>query len=125
MDFEKYRVPASARDGVDIELEGTSGAVFRVRLPNHFNREYSAAAQRALAVRMGQDGKPDLTQIDFVAWREARLDAFLQHCIVILPEGLTKDQLADEFRPGLQALFERAEELANDEEAEAVEATKK
>jgi hypothetical protein len=125
MNLERYRVPASAREGVVIELDGTTDAAFRVRLPSHYNRPYSLAAARALAMRMGEDGKPDLTQVDFVAWREARLMAFLEHCIVDLPEGLTREALADEFRPALQALFDRAEEMASDEEAEAIETTKK
>jgi hypothetical protein len=125
MDFARYRVPASARDGVDIDLPGTTGATFRVRLPSHYNREYSAAAQRALSMKLTADGKPDLTTVDFLAWREARLAAFLEHCVIGFPDGLTRDDLADEYRPGLEALFERAEELANDEQVEAIETTKK
>lgn len=125
MDFEAYRVPASAREGVDIELPAAPGAVFRVKLPTRYNREYAAAAQRALAVKLGADGRPDFSQVDFAEWREARLAAFLEHCVVAYPDGLTREMLADEYRPGAEALFERAEELANAEEAEAIEATKK
>lgn len=125
MSFEAYRVPSSAREGVEITLPDAPQAVFRVRLPSHYNREYSIAAQRALTVRLGPDGKPDYGSIDFIAWREARLAAFLEHCVLTLPEGLTRESLADEYRPGLIALFERAEEMAGEEEAEAIESTKK
>lgn len=125
MDFEAYRVPASARLGVDIELPGTTGAVFRVKLPSRYNRDYSAAVQRAMAMRVDENGKPDLSSVDFVAWREARLAAFLDFCVIGYPEGLTREALAEEYRPGLEALFERAEELAADEEAEAIESVKK
>lgn len=124
MDFDRYRVPASAREGVDIALPGTTDAVFRVRLPTRYNRAYMAAAQRALAVKLGEDGRADLSAVDFVAWREARLAAFLDHCVIGIPEGLTREGLAEEYRPGLEALFAAAEELAEAEE-EAAEAAEK
>lgn len=125
MTFEAYRVPASAREGVEIALPEAPQAKFRVRLPSHYNRNYSVAAQRAMTVKIGPDGKPDYSGVDFIAWREARLAAFLEHCVIEMPEGITREGLADEYRPGLEALFERAEELASAEEGEAIESTKK
>lgn len=123
-DLERYRVPLSAREGVEIELDGSTGK-FLVKLPSRYNRGYTAAATRALAVSLGEDGKADLSATDFVAWREARLDAFLDHCVVSMPEGVTREMLAGEYRPALDALFNRAEELAEAEDGEAIEAVKK
>lgn len=123
-DLERYRVPLSAREGVEIELDGSTGK-FLVKLPSRYNRAYTIAATRALAVKLGEDGKADLSATDFVAWREARLDAFLDHCVVTIPEGITREALAEEYRPALDALFEAAEELAEAEDAEAIETTKK
>lgn len=129
MDLERYRVPASVREGVVIELPGTKDAVFRVALPSEHNRAFSAAQQSALmgkaGMTMGDDGKPDLTQVDFRKFQEARIEAFLQHCILDLPEGLTREALAGEYWPALKALFDRACDLAKDEAASAAAVTKK
>lgn len=129
MDFERYRVPASAVDGVTIELPGTEGAPFRVALPSEHNRAYSAAQQRALmeggTVTLGDGGEPQFSGVDFVRYREARIEAFLEHCILEMPEGITKDLLRTAYYPGLIALFDRANDLAEDESKAGEAATKK
>jgi hypothetical protein len=124
MDFERYRLPASVREGVVIELEGTE-AKFRVRLPSKYNREYQAAQQRGAKLTLRADGKPDISKVDLLAWAAVRLEAFLEHCIVEMPKGMTREMLAGEYRPGLEALFERASEMADEEDAEAIETVKK
>jgi hypothetical protein len=125
VDFERYRLPASVRVGVLIELEGTEGAPFLVRLPSRYNREYTAAQQRAMGVSMDEDFRPDFTKVDFVRWKEARLEAFLEHCVLEMPKGMTRELLATEYRPGLEALFDQASALADMEDEEAIEVTKK
>jgi hypothetical protein len=127
MGLDKYRLPASVREGVWLELPDAPGDKFRVRLPSRYNREYTAAQQRAVAVSVGDDFKlkPDLAHVDFFAWQEARYQAFLEFCVLDLPPGLTKAQLNDEYRPGLEVLFNMASDLADMEDAEADATTKK
>lgn len=129
MDFERYRVPASVREGVVIELPGTSDAPFLVALPSEHNRAFSAAQQRALMsggnVKLDADGKPEFSGADFAAFREARIEAFVEHCLLQLPDGITKEQLRGEYYPGLLALFQRATDMAEDEAKTGEAATKK
>jgi hypothetical protein len=125
MDFERYRVPASARDGVWIELPGTQDAKFLVALPSEHNRAYNAALQRAMPIALGEDARPEIGQLDFVEWQAMRVEAFLVHCVREMPEGMTADQLRTDFYPGLLALFTRASDLAAEESRSAVAQTKK
>ncbi len=111
-------------EGID-ELYTTSN----VALPSEHNRAFQAEQQRALVdegkVKLGEDNKPDFSTVDFVAWKEARIKAFLDICILQLPDGLTKEMLAGDYYPGLEALFEKATDLAADEAKAAAIATKK
>ena len=129
MDFERYRIPRSVTEGVRIELPGTTGAEFLVALPSQANRKYQAAQQRALSAGggavMGEDNTLDLSNVDIAAYSEARLLAFLDTCVLSFPDGLTRDQLLGDYYPGAQALFDRALDLAADEEGAAKVATKK
>lgn len=125
MDLEQYRVPASVREGVNIDLPGSKGATFRVRLPSKYNRAFQGAQQRAAKMRLGVDGKPDFSQVDFIGWQEARLDAFLEHCILAMPDGMTAELLAGDYRPALEALFEAASARAEAEDDEAAKTVKK
>jgi hypothetical protein len=125
MDMELYRVPLSVREGVDIDLPGAKGATFRVRLPSKYNREYQHAHQRAVKMRVGSDGKPDFTQTNVLEWQDARHEAFLDHCVVGMPEGMTREKLAGEYRPALEALYAKASEMAEAEDDEAIETVKK
>lgn len=131
MDFERYRVPKSVTEGIVIELPGTEGAEFLVALPSEHNRAYTAAQQRALidggAVKLGEDNKPipDPGALDYVRYREARIEAFLEHCVLRLPEGLTKDLLRGDYYPGLVALFDKASDMAEDEGRAGEAAVKK
>lgn len=129
MDFERYRVPKSVSEGVRIELPGTEGAPFLVALPSEHNRAFSAAQQRALmeggAVTLGPDNKPEFSGVDFIRYREARIEAFLEHCILELPAGITRDLLRTDYYPGLVALFDKASDLADDEARAGDAATKK
>jgi|SRR6516225_184639 len=125
MDFERYRVPASVREGVVIELPGTSEAQFLVALPSEHNRAYSAAVQRATPITLDDDDRPDFSKVDYVSWQSARIEAFLQHCILRMPDGLTPEALRGDYYPGLVALFRCAEDLASDENDRAKAATKK
>lgn len=129
MDFERYRIPKSVTDGVEIELPGTKGAAFLVALPSEHNRAFAAAKQRALMagghLALGADNKPDFSGVDFVQFREAQLEAFLEYCVLRLPDQLTKDDLRGPFYPGLVALFDAASDLAEDENKAGAAATKK
>lgn len=129
MDFERYKVPKSVSEGVEIELPGTKQAAFLVALPSDHNRAFTAAKQRALmaggAVTLGEDGKPDFSKVDFIAFRDAQLEAFLAHCILKFPEGITPEGLRGDYHPGLVALFDKAVDMASDEEKAGAAATKK
>jgi len=129
MDFERYKVPKSVSEGVEIELPGTKGAPFLVSLPSEHNRAFAAAKQRAMVaggkVTLGEDGKPDFSKVDFIAFRDAQLEAFLVHCILKMPEGITAEDLRGDYYPGLVALFDRASDMASDEEKAGAIATKK
>ena len=54
-------------------------------------------------------------------WEEGRLVAFLDLCVVEMPEGVTRKDLLGQYRPALTALFAEAEKLA-DQEKQASEA---
>jgi hypothetical protein len=127
MDLERYRVPASVLEGVEIELPGSEDARFRVALPTESNRAFIAALQRQLVRRAApaESGPPDFSVIDSLAFRDARIEAFREQCILEMPGELTRDQLGGEFWPALAALYERANDLATDEEAGAKAAVKK
>jgi hypothetical protein len=125
MSLDHYRLPASVREGVELELPEAPGEKFRVRLPSRYNREFQTAQQRAVAMTFGDDFKPDLSRVDFFAWQEARHSAFLDHCVLEMPPGMTKEILAGDYRPALDALFELASELAEAEDDEAAATTKK
>jgi len=129
MDFERYRTPRSVTEGVTLELPGTSGAEFVVALPSEHNRAFMAAQQRALVgkgkAQLGEDNELNFADFDAVEFQEARTKAFLDHCILKLPDGLTREMLAGEYYAGLQALFAQANDLAEDEKKAAAIATKK
>ena len=112
-----------------ITLPGTKDAAFLVALPTEHNRAFNAAQQRALmdggAVTLGPDNKPEFSGVDFVRYREARIEAFLDHCVLQLPEGLTKELMRSDYYPGLCALYDRASDLADDEAKAGEAATKK
>jgi hypothetical protein len=129
MDFERYRVPRSVSEGVPIDLPGTEGATFLVALPSEHNRAFAAAQQRALmeggTIALGADNKPEFNGVDFLRYRDARIEAFLEHCILQLPDGITRDLLRTDYYPGLVALFDAATDLAESEAAKGEAATKK
>lgn len=125
MDFERYRVPASVRDGVWLELPGTSDARFLVSLPGEHNRAYQAALQRAMPMTVDVEGKVQFPELDVVEWQGHRVEAFLEHCVRELPEGMTRELLRTDYYPGLVALFMRASDLAADEAAQASADAKK
>lgn len=125
MDFERYRVPASVRDGVWLELPGTKEARFLVALPTEHNRAYHAALQRAMPMRLSGDGTAQMGELDFVEWQAMRIEAFLVHCLREMPAGMTADLLRTDFYPGLVALFKQASDLAEQEAKQAVADTKK
>jgi hypothetical protein len=116
MDFERYRVPASVREGVWIELPGTKDARFLVALPSEHNRAYQAAVQKTIPVR-GEGNKTEVAfdKLNLVEWQGMRIEAFLEHCILELPTGITKELMRTEYFPGLVALFNKANDLSDDE----------
>lgn len=125
MDFERYRVPAAVRDGVWIELPGTKDAKFLVSLPTEHNRAYSAALQRALPLRLDGTGHVGMGEFDYVEWQATRIEAFLTHCILEFPAGMTAEQMRTDYYPGLVALFTLATDMAEDDTKQAKAATKK
>lgn len=129
MDFERYRVPKTVTEGVRLELPGTTGAAFLVALPSEHNRAFAAAQQRALmeggTVSLDADNKPEFSGVDFLRYRDARIEAFLEHCVLELPDGITRDLLRTDYYPGLVALFDMASDLAETEAQAGERAVKK
>jgi len=100
-----------------------------VALPSEHNRAFNAASQRALVdggnVTLGEDNKPAFSGVDFVRYREARIEAFLDHCILQMPAGMTAELMRGDYYPGLCALYDRAADMAEDESKAGEVATKK
>jgi hypothetical protein len=128
MDLSKYKVPDSAFRGVEIELPDSDGARFLVKLPTGANRPWQ---RRMLSLMVGSGAvpKPDgtvdtsaVTAERMASWQEDRLTAFLDVCVVGLPDGITREELAQEYRPALVTLFDLAQERAAAEEGEAADA---
>lgn len=118
----KYRLPASVHVGVWIELPDAEGARFLVRLPTKYNRQYERAWKRALfdaATNVNPDGSPSLRGFDAGALDDAQVVAFVEHCIVECPEGVTKEALTGEYWPAALALFKEAKRRADAEDGEA------
>lgn len=105
---EKYRTPEQVTQGVTLTLDDVN---FRVALPTEANIRY----QRALAVRYARtQGEVGVAQ--FI---EYQLDAFLDTCILECSDpDLTGDVLRDEFVGGAVELFNQAQRLAGDLEAD-------
>lgn len=131
MNLDRYRIPAAVREGVWIELPDAGGAKFLVRLPAASNRAWQREMLQRMAkcgVQITADGAidanaPGATEAMF-RWQDGRLDKFLELCVMKGPDGFDLSSLADEFRPALQWLFDRAEALAEEETKEADDAGK-
>jgi hypothetical protein len=127
-DLALYRVPDSARIGVDIALKQYPDVVFRVKLPSKHNRAYTRALRQAMfaGARMDASGQVDVSSVDITQITDARIGAFAEHCLCMpLPTGMTREMLADEYYPALEELFETASDMADAADAEGEKAAKK
>lgn len=128
MSLERYRVPASVREGEWIELPG--GARFLVKLPSSANRLWQRESLRLLAdrgdLKLGADGRVDLTRLEgarMAEWIEERLKLFRRVCVIEGPSGFDLEALEDEYFPALEKLFELAEARAEAQAALVERAT--
>lgn len=117
--FELYRMPIGLTDGIKIDLPET-GASFMVKLPSTLNEEFQMRLMTDLNVQIGSDAKPvlDIKPIEFQARQKA---LFFEICIVSaqgLPKGLTPAEFFTEYPLAARYVFDKANELAAQSDAD-------
>jgi hypothetical protein len=111
MGLEKFR----KQDNFVFEIEGEK---FSIILPTRWNKEYSRAWQDFVAANGEvKDGKYQFGSMNPLSLVDAQKDAFAAFCIASGP--LSGDELKDEYPALLDALFNKAVELAEAEESRA------
>lgn len=118
MGFEKFRRP----EPVTFVIEDGD---FVVNLPTRWNRAYNRAWQEGLSkgATRQEDGTFVIGDINPTELQDKQMNAFLEHCLMEAP--LSKDELAGEYYPLLEALFQHAVEEAERQEGVADAAIKK
>ena len=116
---DRYTLPESVTEGVDITLEDVT---FKVALPTQYNRKFQRSLGGELAQVARDEGGASIEDLPLVLVFEAQLRAFLRDCVLSV-DGLDYEweSFYQDYPEAADDLFAKAMEIASAKTDEADE----